>query len=113
MHLFIHFWWIASTATPNYYYHMTLCLPKLSLFGFIHKNLHIKSRLTEIWKNFAKFRGAGNFKGHFLSRSLYSISRMGGPGSNGRGIFDIGESKNFSFFQTRKFSKMLKINEKI
>ena len=33
---------------------------------------------------------------------------MGGPGSNGGYFFDIGEIKIFAFFQTRKFSKMLK-----
>ena len=35
------------------------------------------------------------------------ISRMGGagPGSNGGILFYIGESKNFAFFQTRKFSR--------
>ena len=36
-----------------------------------------------------------------------------GPGRNG-GLFDIWESKNFKFFQTRKYSKNVKIiNEKI
>ena len=34
-----------------------------------------------------------------------------GPGNNEEGgggvLFDIGESKNLQFFQTRKFSKML------
>ena len=33
----------------------------------------------------------------------------GGPGSNGGGVlFNIGEIKNFAFFQTRKFSKNVK-----
>ena len=40
----------------------------------------------------------------------------GGPGSNGPvwgGTFFIGESKNFAFFQGRKFSKNVKKSMKI
>ena len=41
----------------------------------------------------------------------------GGPGRNGpvwgEGTFFIGESKNFAFFQARKFSKNVKKSMKI
>ena len=50
--------------------------------------------------------------------SLYRILGLGGgPGSNspvwGGGTFFIGESKNFAFLQTRKFSKNAKKSMKI
>ena len=37
----------------------------------------------------------------------------GVPGAMGCVLFDIGEIKNFAFFQTENFQKMLKSNENL
>ena len=47
----------------------------------------------------------------YIIAEVYTGFCVGGPGSNG-GTFCIGELKDFAFFQTRKFSKKLKIQWK-
>ena len=49
------------------------------------------------------------WQGILESSSLYLISRMGRSRAHWGGVlFYIGESQNFSFFQTRKYSKNVK-----
>ena len=49
-----------------------------------------------------------------MELEILKFFMRGVPGAMGGGTFNIGESKKFAFFQTRKFSKTVKkSNEKV